>query len=141
MAQRDRHDREPLQVAQPGPCVELVSDGVEEHVAEAERHRAADDRELQVDDRADRHQRASDQHAGALDDRPRGALRRPPGLVLDRLAAAVRLEAAEAAAHARPAVGLDDHVADVAGVADPSLQQPAAGDDAATDAGGRPRRR
>ena len=53
------------------------------------------------------------------------ALRRPAGHGLDGRPRRVGLEAAAAAAHARPAVGLDDDVADVAGVADaPSSSRP-----------------
>ena len=45
------------------------------------------------------------------------------------------LEAAAAPARAQAAVGLDDHVADVAGVAVGAVEQPAVEHDAAADAG------
>ena len=110
----------PLVKRKPGPLVELVLGGREERLAEAERHRAADDR----------------QAAGRASPPTRPAPGRPAGRCVRRCAGrrvcggrpvsasiagptAVGLEATVAPANARPAVGLDDDVADVAGVADP----------------------
>ena len=128
-------DLEAADERQAGALVELVLCGAEERLAEPERDRTTDDRQLEVAQRADRCQRPADHHAGSFDDGGRGALRWPAGLGLDRLATAVGLEATLAPADAWPPVGLDDDVTDVAGVADPALQQVAATDDATADAG------
>ena len=110
--------------------------GGEEVVAEAERDRAGDDREAQVEQGGDRRDRPADQPAGALAARRRAPPR--PGAPV-RAAMAVPDASASRqprAPHAHtPAVGLDDHVADVAGVAVGAVEQPAVEHDAAADAG------
>ena len=72
---------------------------------------------------------------GALHDLVRRLGRRAPGDRLDRQARRLGLEAAAGAAAAAPAVGLDDDVADVAGVGRRPVEQLAVEHDAAADAG------
>ncbi len=125
--------RKPAGEGQLGALVQLVLGGVEERLAEAEGDRAADHRQAQVADRRERGQRPPHEEPGALDDGQRGALWRPPGLLLDRRSAAVGLQAAAAAAVARATLGLDDDVPEVAGVAQPSVEQPSAAHQPAAD--------
>ena len=117
------------------PGVELGLRGGEEAVAEAQRHRAGHDGQAQVEQVGDRchgpaHQRArAPAHASVGVGRPAG-----------RSTAAIAVPDASAsrqprrAARARPAVGLDDDVADVAGVARRPVEQPAVDHDPAAHA-------
>ena len=116
------HHGKALGEREPGALVELGLSGTEEWLAEAERHGPADDGQAEVADCTERRKRPTGEDAGALDDALRCTLRRATGLLLDGATAAVRLQATVATARARPAVGLDDDVADVTGVAKPPLQ-------------------
>src|SRR6185295_9597078 len=93
-----------------------------------------DDRQLQITQRPDGRQCATDHHARAFDDRTGSTLRRSAGLGLDGSTAAICLEAALSTTDARPAIGFDHHMADVAGITDPALQELTAADDSAADA-------
>ena len=118
-----------------GRAVELGLRGGEEAVAEAEGHRAGDHRQAQVEQVGHRRHRPADQRPGAArSSASASAAGRPV-----RAAMAVPDASASrqpcGAAGARPAVGLDDHVADVAGVAVGAVEQPAVEHDPAADAG------
>ena len=120
----------------PGPLVELGLRGVEEDVAVAEGDRAGDDREAQVEQVDDRRHGPADQPAGPLRAPPSGASAAgAPVRAAMAVPARLGLEAALRAAGARAPVGLDDDVADVAGVAVVAVEEPAVEDDAAADAG------
>ena len=78
----------------------------------------ADDRERQVEQVRDRRDRAADERARSARRTSSGRVgRRRAGDARDRRARRLGLEAAARAAPAHVSVGLDDHVADVAGVA------------------------
>ena len=120
-----------LQAARP---VHLGLGRGEERIAEPERHRSAHDGERQVEEVDHRRQGPADQHPGARHDDGGGQPRR---LARDRgqgRPGRLRLEAAAGAAVADAPRGLDDHVADVARVAQPPPEQPAVEHDAASHA-------
>ena len=116
--------------------VDLGLRGGEERRAEAERDRTGDDREIEVEQVGDARDRAPDERAGACRRSSGGAS--AGGRPVMRAIAVPDASASRQprAPHAAlVAVGLDDDVADVPGVAAAAVEQPAVGDDAAADAG------
>ena len=86
--------------------------------AERRRHRAGEQHEAQVEHGDGGRHGPADHHAGALDDRRRRPPQRAVGLVLDRRRPTRTPSGSPAPPHdARQAVGLDDDVAELAGVA------------------------
>ena len=135
VAESRRRDPRLPAVRQAGGRAELLLGGVEERRGEAEGDPAADDDEVEVEQVAHRRRRPADEPSGALHDLVRRFGRRAPGDRLDRQPGRLGLEAAARAASAAPAVGVDDEVADVAGVGRRAVEQLAVEDDAAADAG------
>ena len=133
VAETGRRDPRLPTVRQAGVRAELLLGGVEERRREPEGDAAADDDEVEVEQVAQRRRRSPDEAPGALHDLVGRLGRRPTGDRLDRQARRLGLEAAAGAAAAPPAVGVDDDVADVAGVGRRAVEQLAVEHDAAAD--------
>ena len=86
--------------------------------------------EAKVAHSSHRRQRTPGEHTRAFDDGLRCTLWRAPGFLFDGTATAIGLEAPTATTQARPSVELDHDVADVAGITEATLDEPASTHDA-----------
>ena len=134
IAEPGRRDPRLPTVRQTGARAELLLGGVEERRREPEGDAAADDDEVEVEQVAERRRRPADEATGALHDLVGRLRRRSTGDRLDRQARRLGVEAAAGTARAPSTVGVDDQVADVAGVGRRPVEQLAVEDDAAADA-------
>ncbi len=135
VAQAGRGDARPTAEVELGVAVEHRLCRVEERGAEAQGDRTAHDDEIEVEQVAHRRHGAADQVAGALHDLVGRFGGRATGDRLDGPARRLGLEAPARPAPAPPTVGLDDHMADVPGVARGAVEQLAVQHDAATHPG------